>query len=119
MTPLEHLEQTLLARQKSLKNPENQSNPSYVHKLYAKGVDGIAKKVAEEMAEFILASKTYELKSDTATQENVIYEAADLLFHTMVLLQHQNISFQEVVSELARREGVSGLVEKANRGEVE
>jgi len=118
MTTLEHLEKILLARQKSLKTSENQTSPSYVHKLYAKGVDGIAKKVAEEMAEFILASKKYELKSDTESQTDVIYEAADLLFHTMVLLQHQNISFQEVISELARREGASGLVEKANRGKI-
>lgn len=83
---------------------------SYVAKLYAKGLDAILKKVAEEAAETIMAAKD-------GVADKVIYETADLWFHTLVLLAQQGIRPEQVLNELARREGLSGLVEKANRKE--
>ncbi len=81
---------------------------SYVAKLYAKGLDAILKKVAEEAAETIMAAKD-------GGADKVVYETADLWFHTLVLLAQQGIRPEAVLAELARREGLSGLVEKASR----
>jgi len=81
---------------------------SYVARLYAKGLDAILKKVAEEAAETIMAAKDGE-------REKVIYETADLWFHSLVLLAQQGIQPREILDELARREGLSGIVEKASR----
>jgi phosphoribosyl-ATP pyrophosphohydrolase len=79
-----------------------------VARLYAKGLDAILKKVAEEAAETIMAAKDGERKK-------VIYETADLWFHSLVLLAQQGIQPREILDELARREGLSGIVEKASR----
>jgi len=81
---------------------------SYVAKLYAKGLDSILKKIGEEATETVIAAKG-------GNRDEVIYETADLWFHTMVMLSHANIKPQEVLDELARREGLSGIVEKENR----
>ncbi|SMN10756.1 Phosphoribosyl-ATP pyrophosphatase [uncultured Candidatus Thioglobus sp.] len=81
---------------------------SYVASLYAKGTDEILKKIGEESAEVIMAVKDDE-------QEKIIYEVADLWFHTLVLLQHKNIEVAKIEEELSRRFGLSGLEEKANR----
>ncbi|HEY3299493.1 MAG TPA: phosphoribosyl-ATP diphosphatase [Methylophilaceae bacterium] len=81
---------------------------SYVAKLYAKGLDSILKKIGEEATETVIAAKG-------GKRDEVIYETADLWFHTMVMLSHANIKPQEVLDELARREGLSGIVEKENR----
>jgi phosphoribosyl-ATP pyrophosphohydrolase len=81
---------------------------SYVAKLYAKGMNGILKKVGEEAAETIIAAKDGE-------KSQLIYETADLWFHTLVMLTHAGIKPQEVLDELARREGLSGIDEKAAR----
>jgi phosphoribosyl-ATP pyrophosphohydrolase len=81
---------------------------SYVAKLYAKGMDGILKKVGEEATETIIAAKDGE-------KSQIIYETADLWFHTLVMLAHANIKPQEILDELARREGLSGIDEKAAR----
>ena len=81
---------------------------SYVAKLYAKGLDAILKKVAEEAAETIMAAKDGEA-------DKIVYETADLWFHTLVLLAQQGIRPEAVLAELARREGLSGLEEKASR----
>jgi phosphoribosyl-ATP pyrophosphohydrolase len=81
---------------------------SYVAKLYAKGLDTILKKIGEEATETVIAAKG-------GNRDEVIYETADLWFHTMVMLSHANIKPQEVLDELARREGLSGIVEKENR----
>ncbi|MBN8761161.1 MAG: phosphoribosyl-ATP diphosphatase [Thiobacillus sp. 65-69] len=83
---------------------------SYVAKLYAKGTDAILKKIGEEATETVMAGKDGE-------REKIVYEVADLWFHTLVLLAHKNLSPADVLNELARREGLSGLVEKANRHE--
>ena len=81
---------------------------SYVAKLYAKGMDSILKKVGEEATETIIAVKDGE-------KSQIVYETADLWFHTLVMLAHANIKPQEILDELARREGLSGLDEKAAR----
>jgi phosphoribosyl-ATP pyrophosphohydrolase len=80
-----------------------------VAKLYHKGLDAILKKIAEEAAETIMAAKD-------GVREKVIYETADLWFHSLVLLAQQGIHPNEILNELARREGLSGIIEKANRG---
>ncbi len=99
---LARLADTLEAR----KHADPQS--SYVARLYAKGLDAILKKVAEEAAETIMAAKDGE-------RDKVIYETADLWFHCLVLLAQQGIHPDEILAELARREGTSGIVEKAAR----
>jgi phosphoribosyl-ATP pyrophosphohydrolase len=81
---------------------------SYVAKLYAKGMDSILKKVGEEAAETIIAAKNGD-------NEHLIYETADLWFHTLVMLAKAGLKPQDVLDELARREGLSGIVEKASR----
>lgn len=83
---------------------------SYVAKLYAKGLDSILKKVGEESAETIIAAKNGD-------KEHLIYETADLWFHTLVMLAHAGLKPQDVLDELARREGLSGIAEKASRSE--
>lgn len=81
---------------------------SYVAKLYAKGTDAILKKIGEEATETVMAAKDGQ-------NEKIIYEVADLWFHTLVLLSHRGLSAQDVLDELARREGLSGIDEKASR----
>jgi phosphoribosyl-ATP pyrophosphohydrolase len=100
---LDRLAQTLEARKQA--DPQS----SYVAKLYHKGLDAILKKVAEEAAETIMAAKD-------GVREKIIYETADLWFHSLVLLAQQGIHPDEILNELARREGLSGIVEKASRG---
>jgi len=81
---------------------------SYVAKLYAKGLDSILKKIGEEATETVIAAKDGD-------KAQLVYEMADLWFHSMVLLAQQGLHPDDVLAELARREGLSGLVEKANR----
>ncbi|MES9906557.1 MAG: phosphoribosyl-ATP diphosphatase [Sedimenticola sp.] len=83
---------------------------SYVAKLYDKGLDAILKKIGEEATETVMAAKDGEAGK-------IIYETADLWFHTMVLLAQQGLGPQDVLNELDRRFGLSGLEEKANRQE--
>ena len=90
---------------------------SYVASLYDKGVEKILKKVAEEAAETVMAAKDLEHKNSTENQEHLVYEIADLWFHTMVLLASQNLSSNDVTAELQRRFGLSGHEEKASRTE--
>ncbi|HQN64940.1 MAG TPA: phosphoribosyl-ATP diphosphatase [Methylophilus sp.] len=81
---------------------------SYVAKLYSKGMDSILKKVGEEATETILAAKG-------GKKEEIIYETADLWFHTIVMLAQAGLKPQDILDELARREGISGIVEKNSR----
>lgn len=81
---------------------------SYVAKLYARGTNAVLKKVGEEAAETIIAAKDGD-------REQIIYETADLWFHTMVMLAQAGLHPDDVLNELARREGLSGLEEKAAR----
>ena len=99
---LKQLEKVLEERKTA--DPES----SYVAKLYDKGLDAILKKIGEEATETVMAAKD-------GNQEQIVYEVADLWFHTLVMLSQQGISHEEVLSELARRFGVSGIEEKASR----
>ena len=81
---------------------------SYVASLYSKGLDAILKKIGEEATETVMAAKDGD-------PDKIIYEVADLWFHSMVLLSQQNLSPDDVLQELSRRFGLSGLEEKANR----
>jgi phosphoribosyl-ATP pyrophosphohydrolase len=81
---------------------------SYVAGLYAKGLDAILKKIGEEATETVMAAKD-------GVPEKIVYEVADLWFHSMVLLAQQGLGPQQVLAELQRRFGLSGLEEKANR----
>ncbi|HEC18485.1 MAG TPA: phosphoribosyl-ATP diphosphatase [Gammaproteobacteria bacterium] len=82
---------------------------SYVAGLYAQGLDAILKKIGEEATETVMAAKDGDA-------EKIIYETADLWFHSLVLLAQQGLGPQQVLDELARRFGLSGLEEKASRG---
>ncbi len=81
---------------------------SYVSSLYAKGLDTILKKIGEESAETIIAAKG-------GKKDEIIYETADLWFHTMVMLVDQGIDPADILNELERRFGLSGIDEKASR----
>ena len=92
---LQRLTETLQARKQA--SPET----SYVAKLFSKGEDAILKKVGEEATEVILASKSGD-------KTHLVYETADLWFHCMVLLAQHGLSADDVLNELARREGIVG-----------
>jgi len=99
---LQQLAQVLEERKKA--DPKS----SYVAKLYDKGLDSILKKIGEEATETVMAAKDGD-------PEKIIYETADLWFHCMVLLANQGLSHDDVLNELARRFGLSGIEEKASR----
>ena len=84
------------------------SENSYTASLMAKGIDKILKKVGEEAAELIIAGKGGE-------RHEIVYETADLIFHTLVLLGFHDIEPEEIYAELRRRFGVSGHDEKSSR----
>ena len=81
---------------------------SYVASLFAKGPDAILKKIGEEATETVMAAKD-------GVPERIVAETADLWFHCLVMLAHYGLSPNQVLDELARREGLSGLDEKAAR----
>ena len=100
---LKRLGQTIAARGKG------DPSASYVASLFAKGEDAILKKVAEEAAETVLAAKGGD-------KLHLVRETADLWFHSLVLLAWHGLAPEDVLAELKRREGVSGLEEKRARG---
>ena len=93
-----------LVDERSAASPET----SYTAKLLSRGVDICAKKVGEEAVEFAIAAVTHDRAASIA-------EAADLLFHLLVALQAAGVTLDDVLAELERRQGTSGLVEKASR----
>ncbi len=99
---LQRLTETIEARKQA--DPEK----SYVAKLLSRGEDAVLKKIGEESTELVLAAKGGD-------RTHLVYETADLWFHCMVLLARNGLSADDVLRELARREGVSGVEEKANR----
>ena len=101
---LARLEATIAARAGA--DPDT----SYVAKLNARGVGKIAQKVGEEAVETVIAALS-------GSEEELVGEAADMLFHLMVLLAERQVPLAAVMAELDRREGTSGLVEKASRSE--
>ena len=96
------------------RKPANGGDPesSYVARLLHKGPDAFLKKVGEEATEVVMAAKDVD---HGAPATKLVYEVADLWFHTMIALAHYGLSPQDVVNELVRREGLSGLEEKAMR----
>lgn len=102
---LARLSETIRARRGA--DPDS----SYVARLFAKGRERIAQKVGEEAVEAVIAST----KGDAEALKG---EAADLIFHLAVLLDSLGLSFEDVLDELERREGISGLAEKAARSGV-
>ncbi|MDB5746821.1 MAG: phosphoribosyl-ATP diphosphatase [Massilia sp.] len=105
---------TRLAHVIESRKPENGGDPatSYVAKLFAKGDDAILKKIGEEATETVMAAKDARVSGDAT---KLLYECADLWFHSLVLLARFDLTPQQVLDELARREGMSGLDEKAAR----
>ncbi|WP_230771334.1 phosphoribosyl-ATP diphosphatase [Sphingomonas sp. Leaf4] len=102
MDALDHLESVIATRL--------QGDPaqSYVAKLHARGVPKMAQKVGEEAVECVIAAMADD-------RDGLIGEAADLLFHLLVLLAEKRITLDEVRAELTRRDGLSGIAEKAAR----
>ncbi|HJU71148.1 MAG TPA: phosphoribosyl-ATP diphosphatase [Paucimonas sp.] len=96
------------------RKPLNGGDPgkSYVARLFTKGDDAILKKIGEEATETVMAAKDARATGDTS---KVLYECADLWFHSLVMLAQFELTPQDVLDELARREGISGIEEKANR----
>ncbi len=96
------LSETLASRRNA--DPET----SYTAKLFAKGPDSILKKIGEECAELIMAAKD-------GKRQNIVYESADVLYHILALLAFYGIGAEELLDELQRREGTSGIAEKNSR----
>jgi len=115
---LTELANVLEARKKSIQDGESLEK-SYVASLFLKGDDAILKKIGEEAAETIMAAK--DARSAMLSQNHsekpqaLINEVADLWFHSMVLLAQFDLRPEDVLRELKRREGVSGITEKASR----
>jgi phosphoribosyl-ATP pyrophosphohydrolase len=103
--PIDELERTIADR------AANPSTKSYTTKLLAGGVEAIGAKIVEEAMEVVEAAG----EPGKDGREHFLREAADLVYHLMVLLRQQNCSLAELEAELARRAGVSGLEEKASR----
>ncbi|MBL8497516.1 phosphoribosyl-ATP diphosphatase [Nitrosomonas sp. JL21] len=99
---LDRLAKTIEARR------QTETQNSYVAKLFHGGQDKILKKIAEESAEIIMASKDGD-------SDQVIYETADLWFHCLILLSYHGLTPNDVMRELERREGISGIEEKLSR----
>ncbi|MEQ1142050.1 bifunctional phosphoribosyl-AMP cyclohydrolase/phosphoribosyl-ATP diphosphatase HisIE [Acinetobacter soli] len=106
---LAYLGQLMQARKQA------QADSSYVASLYQKGLNKILEKVGEENIETLLAAKEFAHQPSDATRNDLIYETADLWFHSIIMLGYFDLSPELVLNELARRQGLSGLVEKANR----
>ena len=100
----------MLARLAAVLEARKSGDPdtSYVARLFAKGGDAILKKIGEEATELVMAAKD-------GLPERIVAETADLWFHCLVLLSHFKLSPADVLAELSRREGLSGLDEKAAR----
>ena len=106
---LSYLGQMMAERKNA--NPDS----SYVAKLYHKGLNKILEKIAEESFETVISAKDYDIEANEDRKNDLIYEVADLWFHTIVMLGYFDLDIQIVLNELARRQGLSGLIEKANR----
>jgi phosphoribosyl-ATP pyrophosphohydrolase len=96
------------------RKPANGGDPatSYVSRLLHKGPDSFLKKIGEEATEVVMAAKDVDHGAD---KSKIVYEVADLWFHTMVALAHYGLTPADVLAELDRREGTSGIEEKALR----
>ena len=88
------------------------ASESYVASLYSKGLNSILKKIGEETSETIIAAKDTGV---TDQREQIVYETADLWFHSLILLAYFDLQPAAVLKELQRRFGISGITEKASR----
>ncbi|ELA08956.1 phosphoribosyl-AMP cyclohydrolase / phosphoribosyl-ATP pyrophosphatase [Moraxella macacae 0408225] len=115
-----HLEQTILEKLDTVLNERKQAdaNHSYAASLYQKGLNKILEKVGEEATETIIAAKELQAHTNDDNRHNLIYEIADVWFHTMVVLAWFNIPITAVTDELARRFGLSGIDEKNARSQA-
>ena len=100
---LHRLSETLASRKHA--DPEK----SYTAQLFSKGPDAILKKIGEECAELIMAGKE-------GKRLKVVWESTDVIYHVLVLLAFYGLSIEDVSQEMRRREGISGIDEKASRG---
>ncbi|GHC28899.1 hypothetical protein GCM10010082_23050 [Kushneria pakistanensis] len=107
-TILDQLDQSLADRR------HGDADTSYVAGLHQRGLNKILEKVGEEAVEAILAARDAE-HGDERTRQALINETADLWFHSLVMLSHLGLDHRDVLEELARRQGISGLTEKASR----
>lgn len=98
---------TEMMESRKLKNGGNPDS-SYISRLFSKGEDSVLKKIGEEAAEVIIAAKGGD-------RQQLVYEMADLWFHSLIALAQYDLSVQDVLLELARREGLSGLEEFSSR----
>jgi phosphoribosyl-ATP pyrophosphohydrolase len=99
---LHRLSETLTSRRHA--DPET----SYTAQLFANGPDAILKKIGEECAELIMASKD-------GKRLNIVWESTDVIYHVLVLLAYHGMSIEDVSQEMRRREGISGIDEKKSR----
>ena len=88
---------------------------SYVAKLLHKGPDAFLKKIGEEATEVVMAAKDVDRAGSADASRKLVGEVADLWFHTMIALAHYGLKPSDVIAELERREGTSGIEEKASR----
>ena len=102
------LTELMAVLQSRLPSAGGDPDSSYVAKLYAKGHDAFLKKIGEEATEVVMAAKDQD-------RQSLVSETADLWFHCLVALNYYDIEPAQVFAELAKRQGISGLVEKANR----
>lgn len=102
---LDQLTQTIKSR---LPSANGDANKSYVAQLFQKGPDAFLKKIGEEATELVMACKDQD-------KDKIVSEAADLMFHSMVALGYYDLDINQVLNELAKRQGISGLEEKASR----
>ena len=109
-----HAGDEVLARVAAVIEARKGTDPSssYVAKLLARAPDAILKKIGEEATEVVMAAKDVDAGADKG---KILYEVADLWFHSMIALSHYGLTPADVVAELERREGTSGLEEKALR----
>ena len=121
LPPADSLSQDTLARLAAIiesRKPVHGSDPqtSYVSRLLHKGPDAFLKKIGEEATEVVMAAKDVDHGADPAS---LVYEVADLWFHSMIALAHYGLTPADVLTELERREGTSGIEEKALRKAVD
>ncbi len=113
---LAHLADVVDSRRADLASGKIDAGSSYIAQLFTKGDDAILKKIGEEATETVMAAKDSRVNQlDPKYQQLLVGEMADLWFHCLVALSRFNLRPEDVLAELKRREGTSGITEKANR----
>ena len=113
---LAHLADVVDARRADLASGKIDAGSSYIAQLFTKGDDAVLKKIGEEATETVMAAKDSRMNElDPKSQQLLVGEMADLWFHCLVALSRFNLRPEDVLAELKRREGTSGIAEKASR----